>query len=68
MKIDISQIPEETGKRIGQAIVAGLREYLKQPGAREALEARTRAREERRKIHEAALHQAQGLSPVHRMA
>ena len=48
MKIDVSQIPEETGKRIGQAIVAGLREYLKQPGAREALDARTRARKVRK--------------------
>ena len=57
MKIDTSQIPEETGKRIGQCIVAGLREYLKQPGAREALDARTRARQERRKAHEAALSQ-----------
>lgn len=49
MKIDIVQIPEETGKRIGQCIVAGLREYLKQPGAREALDERTRARKERQK-------------------
>ena len=49
MEIDISRIPEETGKRFGQCIVAGLREYLKQPGAREALEARTMARNERRK-------------------
>ena len=38
MKIDTTQIPEETGKRFGQCIVAGLREYLKQPGAREALD------------------------------
>jgi len=68
VKVDVNSIPEETGRRFGECIVAGLREYLKQPGAREALEARTRAREERRKIHEAALHQAQGLSPVHRMA
>lgn len=49
MKIDTTQIPEETGKRFGQCIVAGLREYLKQPGAREALDARTAARQERRK-------------------
>ena len=49
MKIDTTQIPEETGKRFGQCIVAGLREYLKQPGAREALDARTAARHERRK-------------------
>lgn len=48
MKIDTTQIPEETGKRFGQCIVAGLREYLKQPGAREALDARTAARHERR--------------------
>ena len=48
MKIDTTQIPEETGKRIGQAIVAGLREYLKQPGAREALDARTKARQARK--------------------
>jgi len=49
MKTVISQIPEETGKRLGQCIISGLREYLKQPGAREALEARTKARNERRK-------------------
>jgi len=48
MKIDTAQIPEETGKRFGQCIISGLREYLKQPGAREALDARTRARHERR--------------------
>ena len=47
MKIDISQIPEETGKRFGQCIIDGLREYLKQPGAREALEERTKARKAR---------------------
>lgn len=55
MKIDVSQIPEETGKRFGQCILDGLREYLKQPGAREALDARTKARHERRKAVEAAL-------------
>ena len=55
MKIDTTMIPEETGKRFGECIVAGLREYLKQPGAREALDARTKARQERRKAHEAAL-------------
>lgn len=55
MKIDTAQIPEETGKRIGQAVVAGLREYLKQPGAREALDARTKARKERRKNSETTL-------------
>mgnify|MGYP006988913029 CR=1 FL=1 len=49
MKVDTSQIPEETGKRLGQYIIAGLREYLKQPGAREELDARTKARHERRK-------------------
>ena len=49
MQIDVRQIPEETGKRFGQCIISGLREYLKQPGAREALEARTMARNERRK-------------------
>jgi hypothetical protein len=48
MKVDTAQIPEETGKRIGQCIVVGLREYLKQPGAREALDARTRARKARK--------------------
>ena len=51
MKIDTAQIPEETGKRIGQCLVQGLREYLKQPGAREALDARTAARHERRKAN-----------------
>lgn len=55
MKIDTAQIPEETGRRFGECIVNGLREYLKQPGAREALEARTKARHERRKASEAAL-------------
>lgn len=57
MKIDTTQIPEETGRRIGQAICQGLREYLKQPGAREALDARTRMRQERRNANETALPQ-----------
>ena len=48
MKIDTSQIPEETGKRFGECIAAGLREFLKQPGAREKLEARTAARNARK--------------------
>lgn len=48
MKIETSQIPEETGKRFAQSILDGIREYLKQPGALEALEARTKARQERR--------------------
>lgn len=48
MKIDISQIPEETRIRFGQCIISGLREYLKQPGAREALEERTKARQARK--------------------
>ena len=48
MKPDISQLPEETGRRFGQCIIAGLREYLKQPGAREALEERTKARQARK--------------------
>ena len=48
MKIDTAQIPEETGKRFGQCIIAGLREYMKQPGAREALDERTRARQARK--------------------
>lgn len=55
METVISQIPEETGKRFGQCILDGLREYLKQPGAREALDARTKARYERRKAVEATL-------------
>lgn len=50
MKIDISQIPEETGIRFGQCIISGLREYLKQPGAREALEERTKARQARKEM------------------
>ena len=33
---------------IGQCIIEGLREYLKQPGAREALEERTKARQARK--------------------
>ncbi len=48
MKIDTTQIPEETGKRLGQSIITGLREYLQQPGAREALDARTKARQARK--------------------
>ena len=48
MKINTTQIPEETGKRIGQSIINGLREYLQQPGAREALDARTKARQARK--------------------
>lgn len=48
MKIDTAQIPEETGKRFGQCILEGLREYLKQPGAREALDERTKARKARK--------------------
>lgn len=55
MKIDVRQIHEETGKRFGQCIHDGIREYLKQPGAREALDARTKARHERRKTVEATL-------------
>jgi hypothetical protein len=58
MRIDTTQIPEETGKRFGECIITGLREYLKQPGAREALDARTKARQERRKANEATLSQA----------
>lgn len=48
VKVDVNSIPDETGRRFGQCIISGLREYLKQPGAREALDARTRARNERR--------------------
>jgi len=48
MKIDLAQIPEETGRRFGECIIAGLREYLKQPGAREALDERTKARKARK--------------------
>lgn len=48
MKIDTSQIPDEMGKRFGQCIIAGLREYMNQPGAREALDARTKARQARK--------------------
>ena len=48
MKIDTTQIPEEVGKRFGQCIIDGLREYLKQPGAQEALDARTKARKARK--------------------
>lgn len=51
-KIDTSQLSEERGMRFGQVIIKGLQEYLKQPGAMERLEARTRAREERRKARE----------------
>lgn len=48
MDIDKTMIPEETGRRFGECIVAGLREYLKQPGALEALEERTKARQARK--------------------
>ena len=48
VKVDVNLIPEETGRRFGQCIVDRLREYLKQPGAREALEERTRARQARK--------------------
>ena len=48
VKVDVKAIPDETGRRFGQCILAGLREYLKQPGAREALEERTRARKARK--------------------
>lgn len=61
MQIDVSQIPEETGKRFGECIAAGLRKYLQQPGAREALEARTRERHERRKADADALRQGSGV-------
>ena len=47
-KVDTSIIPDETGKRFGQCIITGLRDYLKQPGAREALDARTKARQARK--------------------
>lgn len=48
VKVDVNSIPDETGRRFGQCIIAGLREYLKQPGAMEALEERTRARQARK--------------------
>ena len=48
INVDTSQIPAETGRRFGQCLAAGLREYLKQPGAREALDARTKARQARK--------------------
>lgn len=60
-RIDTTQIPEGVGKRIGQCIIAGLRKYMEQPGAREALDARTKARQERRKASEGSLPQVQGL-------
>ena len=48
VKVDVNSIPDETGRRFGQCIIAGLREYLKQPGAREALDERTKARKARK--------------------
>lgn len=45
VKVDVNSIPDETGRRFGQCIISGLREYLKQPGAREQLEERTKARQ-----------------------
>jgi len=60
LEVDTMQIPEETGRRFGECIVAGLREYLKQPGAREALEERTRARKARKE----AQYGRQSLSAV----
>lgn len=59
MKIDVNQIPEETGKRFGQCIINGLRAYLEQPGARETLDARTAARHERERREK-----CEALSPV----
>lgn len=47
-KVDVNSIPDETGRRFGQCILSGLREYLKQPGARELLDARTKARQARK--------------------
>jgi hypothetical protein len=58
MKVDTAQIPEETGRKIGESIISGLRKFMEQPGAREMLDARTRARHERRKANEATLSQA----------
>ena len=46
-KADISQLSEETGRRFGEVIANGLREFLKQPGAREQLDAMIAAREAR---------------------
>ena len=48
MEVLTTSIPAETGKKFGERIAAGLREYLKRPGGREALDARTKARHERR--------------------
>lgn len=48
VKVDVNSIPDEAGRRFGQCIIAGLREYLAQPGAREALDERTRARQARK--------------------
>ena len=48
VKVDVNSIPDETGRRFGQCIISGLREYLKQPGAREALDERTQARKARK--------------------
>ena len=48
VKVDVNSIPDETGRRFGQCIIFGLREYLKQPGAQESLDARTRARQARK--------------------
>lgn len=48
VKVDVNSIPDEIGRRFGQCIISGLREYLKQPGAQEQLEARTMARQERK--------------------
>lgn len=51
MKIDTTLIPEETGKRFGQVIAEGLRDFLKTPGAMEMLDERTRARKARKEAH-----------------
>ena len=44
IKVDVSQIPDEIGWQLGAAFARGLKEYLKQPGARERLEALTAER------------------------
>jgi len=55
VKADVNSLPVETGRGFGKCIIDGLRERLKQPGALEALNERTLARQERRKKNEATL-------------
>ena len=38
IKLNLDEIPEEAGRRLGEAIVKDFREFMKMPGAKEQLE------------------------------